>query len=605
MSEEKPGHERDTISDGFKAVRQAQINRHPRIIHANIDEEYRKATQKNSPNFYANQISETFRGSSTGMVKKFGPRSASAFGIDRVFDVPHNPFRNRLAIETPQNIVELYQRFRYYAQREPLVGIAIELHSEFPLSSFQVEHEDSALQEFFNDMIEKLKLFDFLLDMAYEYWCIGECFPMGIFDDPKDPMEWNAFILLNPLNVDIESVPITDGRPNTQMRLRLDNKIKMIVANGSDNKLTGDLYNRLPADVIDACKQKDGFLPLNPIQASHFKRKSNYFKVRGESMLYRILHLLSYRDKLRDAMYSLADRQVTPREIYKVGEPNNPASPDELQALADMISQSYLDPTQAIVWHHALQVDVIGGFEKALPVRQELDGIESEMLTGLMLNKGFLDSSYGAYANMSVALDVLICRYLTFRQRIEDWLKDHVFAPICRIHNIYKPTNAELAHRIRTKKPTQRPWVPKIMWDKHELKDNNQKVQLLLSLRDKLGKPGFPRDIILKTLNYNPRTIKKSIDREVKEDLISGNKINLQGAPGGAPGAPGGGLPDMGGMPLDNLNAPIGEVPGGGSASPASGKPSDKNLGGGVNVQPPGGGNVQNFGTGNPGAPGG
>lgn len=599
-AEEEPGHLReDRTNQRFDAVRKAVQKRH--LITENIDAEYTAATKaKNDPKYYENQLADTFGLSkSPGMVKKFGKRSANAYSIDRVFDVPHNPFRSRMAIETPQNIVELYQRFRYYFQREPLVGTAVELHAEFPLSTFQMQHEDSSLQEEFNDMAEDLKLFEFMLDMSLEYYVIGECFPYGIFDNPDDPSCWEHFILLNPLNVQVESVSITDGRPNTSMRLNVDSTIKNIVKNGPNDRKTGDLYKRIPSDVVEACKTGDGTIALNSTQVSHFKRKGNYFKVRGESLLMRIIHLLSYRDKLRDAQVSVADRYVTPREIWKVGERELPATPDELQAVADMVAASYLDPSQAVVFHHALQVETIGGYDKVLPIRQEMEGVEDEMLIGLMLNRGFLDSNYGAYANMSVALDVLISRYLTFRNRLEMWLKDHVWGPICRIHNIYKPTEAELAHRIRVKNKKKRAWTPKVVWDKHELKDTNQKVQLLMQLRDKLdkGRPGFPKSIIYESLNYRDKTIKKLLDKEAKEDLIKGSTVKMQppglGGPSGIGGMPPAGGPG-GDLALENLNAPIGEIPGG---------PMDQDLGKGKQVGPPASQNVQQ--PGNIGSPGG
>lgn len=526
------------------AVKRAITSKSPKIITDNLETNFQQAIKnKSNPNFYASQLSA----SGTNGVRKHGGlmrRSANSFSIDRVFDAPHNPFRNRLAVETPANMVEMHQRFRYYFKYEPLVGTAIELHSEFPLSSFQLKHEDPTLQEDFNQIAEDLKLFEFQLDMAHEYWLVGEAIPFGIFDDPKQPSEWKAFVLLNPLNVDISSVPITDGRPNTIMRLQVDQSIRQVVENGPSHKQTGELYKRLPSDLIQACKG-DGFLPLNPMQASHFKRKGSYFKVRGESLLNRIVHLLNYRDKLRDAQYTIADRHITPREIYKVGTDLLPATEDELQALADMVASTYLDPNQAIIWHHALQVDVIGTADKVLPLRQELDGIEEEMLIGLMLNKGFLDSGYGAYANMSVALDVLIARYLTFRQRLEQWQKDSVWAPLCRIHNIYKPTQAELSHRIRVKNNNKRPWVPNVVWNKYELRDNTQRINLLLQLREKMGgksgKPGYPKALIYQAINENPETIKRMLEKEAKEDEIANkSKIDLGGGK-----TPTDGLPDL------------------------------------------------------------
>lgn len=564
----------DDFEPARRALKQAVNLKYPsgNIITENLDEAFREAVAtKTDPSKLASNLF-----ASRGPVRKWASnpsgmkRTATSFSIDRVFDAPHNPFRSRLAIETPQNLVELYQRFRYYMQREPLVGTAIELHSEFPLSQFQLKHEDPVLQQDFNDLAEHLKLYDFLLDAAPEYWGIGEFFAFGIWDDPKNPQVWEKFTLLNPVNMEIASAPMTDGRSDKVFRLRLDKVIQDIVKNGPDHLLTGKLYQRIPQDVIESIRSGNGTMELPDSQIFHFKRKGNYFKVRGESILYRIIHLLNYRDKARDAQYNILDRNATPREIYKIGSEESIASEDELAAFASMLSASYMDPNQAIVWHHAVNVEIIGGSDKLMPLRQELDGIESEMLTGLMLNKGFLDSSYGAYANMSVALDVLICRYLTFRTRIENFIKDAVFAPVCRVQNIYKPTQAELQHKIRIKNQDKRPWVPEVAWSRQELRDNTQKVNLLMQLREKLGKPyGYPKDLIYQAMNENPTTIKNMLKTEQKEDQINNSSVNLGGGPAGGAGG-------MGDMSVNMGN--LGGGGEGGSPSTPGGGPAGTQL---------------------------
>lgn len=570
----------DDYEPAKKAITQAASHKYPKIIVDNIEAQFREViANKTDPSKIASNLF-----ASTGPVKKWSAnkqgmmRAANSFSIDRVFDVPHNPFRSRLAIETPQNLVELYQRFRYYAQREPLVGTALELHTEFPLSQFQLVHEDPVLREDFNDLSEHLDLFEFLLDAVFEYWCLGEFFSFGIFDDPKNPQIFEKFILLNPVNMEIMSSPITDGRGDKIFRLRLDRSIQDIIKNGPGHEKTGELYKRIPQDIIDSVKSGDGTMQLPESQTAHFKRKGNYFKVRGESILYRIIHLLNYRDKMRDSQYSIVDRNGCPREVWKIGETDSVATDEELAAFSSMLSASYMDPSQAIVWHHAVQVEVLGGSDKLMPLRQELDGVESEMLTGLMLNKGFLDSSYGAYANMSVSLDVLIARYMTLRTRIEKWIRDAVFAPVCRLQNIYKPTQAELAHRIRIKNADKRPWTPTVHWDKQELRDNNQKVNLLMTLREKLGKPaGIPRDMIYQAMNINPASVKEMLRREKKEDQIN-NAVNIGGSPGG-PTAGGGMSVDLGG-----LGAPIGG--GGGGSGGSSGSPGGGSNGTELNIDP-------------------
>jgi hypothetical protein len=583
--------------NSVKAVGRAVTSRVPSIIVDDLEKNYREAVAaKSSSNYYPDLLNKQYR---NGTIKT-ASRSVQAFTVDRVFEAPYNPFRSRFAIETPQNRIELYQRYRYYFKYEPLVGTAIELHSEFPLSSFELLHEDSTLQEEFNDIAHNLNLEEFMQHMAIEYWLVGSVFTYGIFDDDKNPSVWKSFSLLNPMLIEMEQAEITDGRPNSVMKLRISDSIRRIIQNGPKHPQTGELYNRLPSDMVEAVKNKNGLMTLNPVQAYHLKRAGNYFSLYGESIISRIIHLLNYRDKLRDSMYAAADRYAAPMEHWKVGEPESPATEDELVGLTDMIGNSFNDINRVIVTHHAVSVDIHGASEKVLPVRQEINGIEEEILVGLMLNKGFLDSQYGAYANMSIALEMLISRYLTFRQRIERWQNDAVWAPLCRLNNIYRPTRAELDHRIRIKNSPKRPWTPKIVWSKHELRDSTQKINLLMQVRDKLGKPGLPKEMIYQALNLNPRTVKEKLDREIADDK---QKVKVE-AP---PSVPGGitSLPDLT-LPAPfgdggGLEAPIGEVPEGGL--PETGAPEVQMLGpAGVPAGPPESQTVQNKGTGAPGA---
>lgn len=557
--------QRDNIV--IEATRKAEmaLPKRSRIITgASIESEWRSYVNgKTSQSAIENQISTLVGNSSLakGRLAKrtSSPSSYRTATTERIFDVPHSPFRNRFAVELPSNRIELLNRFRYYYKHEPMVRAAIDLHTEYPLSTFEIKHEDPVLQEEFNDIIEELNLVEFCMTMAHEYWLVGEAWPFGIWDDNEKPQIWKHFMLLNPAQVEAQFSPMTDGRSNLQIRLHLDNLVRAIVQAGPRDKKTGALYARLPSDVIQAVKSNNGLMELNPIQASCFKRIGNPFSPRGESLLYSIMHILSYRDKLRDAMYASADRHATAREVWKLGSDQQPATDDEIVSFSQLIQDSYLDPTQAIIWNHALQYEMTGGSDKFMPVRAEIQAVEEEMLIGLMLNKGFLDSSYGAYANMSVSLDVLISRYLTFRTRLEYWMRECVFAPICRIHHLYKPTKAELDHRIRIKGGNKRPWTPDFHWSKQELRDPTQKINMLMQFRDKLGAPGYPRDMMYQLIGENADTIKKKCTIEKRELAMEG--INLQGQQGGGMGGPG----MMGGMGggMGDMGAPMPEIGGG------------------------------------------
>jgi len=228
-----------------------------------------------------------------------------------------------------------------------------------------------------------------------------------------------------------------------------------------------------------------------------------------------------------------------------VGSEENPADPDELEAFANMLANSWLDPNLSIVWHHAVKFQPISGSEKLMPLRNEFDSLTRELMAGLMLNESFLYGTGPTYANASVALDMLIARYQTFRQRLERWIRDHFCAPICRIHKIYKPTEAELRHRIRVKGSPKKEWVPNVAWSKYELRDNYQKVNLY----ERLHAGGLlPAEYLYRSLNLNPAQVRKKLEIEMKEraaqPLPAGPGIGMPPGPRApmmpmAPGAPG------------------------------------------------------------------
>src|SRR3989304_2636842 len=63
--------------------------------------------------------------------------------------------------------------------KDPWVGTAIDLHTEFPMSGFDVRHEDVQLEEFFNKVKDDTSLESFVMNMVSEYFIVGEAIPLG------------------------------------------------------------------------------------------------------------------------------------------------------------------------------------------------------------------------------------------------------------------------------------------------------------------------------------------------------------------------------------------------------------------------------------------
>lgn len=877
-----------------------------------------------------------------------------------------SPFRIRPSLETPTKRVDLNEWYRYYFKHDPYVGTSIELHATYPLSDFEVEHENKGLAEEFNNVNEELGLDSFLRRMAIEYWIVGEAFPFGFLDDVNDPSMFERFILLDPDKIKINKHPMAVGKHNRDYFIRLepDADLKKIINNGPNHPNTGDLFRNIPADVIDNVRRNKN-IELHPLQVSHFKREVNAFNVRGESIISRVLQDLMYMDKIRDGQYAIADRHIcydketecltkdgwkkynelgwddligtvnkdtgalewanptgfyinnykgkmihfggeekdkkidikvtpdhrmlvqkykyqgssgykkhlkrclgnygydgewevvksqdvpakakfracvdeyegdecpdhimiadtkydidnylkmvgwylseghwnkisdnsfevsssqtersqhsqefdevfdacgfrrhvnnqgtiiraksgkeialhfsinygvrswdkkiptwvrslpreklkilldamvkgdgttttesaykgkkydhkyvryysvskeladnvqdiafklgyaptitkdsklkkkakllgysvkwsettdngkfpyvghtkkevyteedyddviwcvmvpntffvtrrngkvavqgnTPREFYFIGEPGDPADEAELQDFHNALANTYHGYNTAIVWHHAVKLQWEGAQGKVLPLKAEYDMLEKRLLAGLMMSSAWLHGEGPNFANASVAMDVLIARYREFRERLEHWLVHHVYDPICRMNNIYKPTDAEVHHRIRVKDKKKKPWVPKIRWERGALRDDQFKIQLFERL---VEKQLIPRDMLYKSININPKQVNQDMKNQSEQDAEArekGEPIPGQpqpagrglpgGLPGGPPGGGGGGGPGSGlpqgglppgapKLPTPGTGLPQGTpVPAGSGLGPANAAPGD------------------------------
>lgn len=464
-----------------------------KIIDSNLENEFKEALTARESN--SGTKWGTYDDLSPNLQQRLERRAergiTATVAVNQLVERFYNPFWSRMSWELPVDRKKLNAFRRHFYQTEPLIGSIIDLHTEFPISPFRVTHPDHEIQEYFNEFIDDLNMFNFLIEMVKEYHVIGEVFPYGFFNDNEKPTEWINFILLNPDFVEVQLLPVARGQYE-MLRLEMSDAVKKIVTNGPNHLDTGELYKRLPPDVI-AHVRSGNKMVLPAIVASHLKRDGFYFEPHSKSIIDRVMKDLMYRDKMREAQFAVASRHISPTELYLIGEPGDPADQVEIQNFKDILAQTWTDPNRAIVYHHALRAEMIGGGGNILNLGPEFERVEANIFAGLMMSRQFLSGEGPTYAGMSVALDILVARYLALRNKIEHWFKEKVFKPICEIHELWKPRKYAYAEKFKFKndegKMTLRkiPWVPDIKWDKANLTDNVAKAQLLQSLKESFG----------------------------------------------------------------------------------------------------------------------
>lgn len=545
-----------------------------RLITANLDSEFKNLRQKpsggNGHTLQRASLATTPEDLPANLGRKVRAQMTGVSPtVDTLVGQMYNPFIQRLSLEEPRSWQERTRWKRYFKVTEPLVSSSVHLHAEFPISNLRIQHEDPEIREFFEDLMDEIQLSDFIVDLAHEYWLIGEASVFGFVDNVTDPTIWTGFVLLDPLNVEPVGSEWVNGTQKERLTLRMSDTVKHLVNNAHDSKFK-ELAARLPADMQEAARTGQG-IALSEFQASRMKAKGSYFSKRGVGIVDSVFRQLMYKDRLRSSQWATMGRNIAPTEFYKIGETGDPASEAEIQAFKDALAATWNDPAKAIVWHHALQVDIQGTQGKMLPIWTEMEGIDKEILIGLMMSDAMLSGEGPTFATSVVAYDVMVNRWMSWRRMLERWIRQRVFAPMCKIHRMYVPEYKVKSSTYRTDAGLTRPfWIPDVRWERQHLKDESSRISLVTELA---AKGLLPMEYVYDLLELDAETVESLVDKEMikramrvrrRKDQMQKMGLTLADAmPGQLPNAVDGGAVDLtggGGGGGDDFGAPEGNV---------------------------------------------
>lgn len=506
----------------------------------------------------------------------------------------YHPLFQNMNMMLPRDRRERNEWCRHFYRTEPIIATSLDLHTEFPISDFNNVCFDTGIKEFFDYMaFDRLSMVKLLLDIGLEYWKIGDVFPFGQLSE-TDGM-WERFVLLNPDYVDIKASLLAG---DSILELLPDEQIKAIVMAGPRGEYS-DIFAQLPEDVIRQVRSGRN-IKLDNRLVSHISHKASQYETWGTPIMMRCFKTLIYKDKLREAQNSIANRHVTPLRIFKVGAPGEPyPAQEDLDNLRDMLMSAEDDPNFMLVYHYALQTDYVGSSGKILPLNQEFDFIQKELMNGMGINQAMLNGDGPTYANAQVGMDTLAKRYMSYRLVLEDWIKKKVYRPIAEIQGFYKPEPSEIAHgyRIANRKDRQL-IVPEISWQQQDLTSN----QAVLNFVQQLQAKGLvSMHTILPMLNLDPETEKKNLETErgtvfdpnaPKTGALSpmGTLPGGAGGPGGPPPAPGAPSPGGPASPGGPGTPPGVPGPPARPAVPGPGGNTPPAPGGAPGAKPPGAG---------------
>jgi hypothetical protein len=462
-----------------------------------------------------------------------------------------NPLLNLVNFYLPYDRKTLNQWIRYYDRFHPYVGNCLDIHGEFPISDWRFTGiSDAKVVQLYETQKETADMLQYAYDASREYELLGESFSFWNFDE--DDGMFSDYATLNPDLLEIQTLDWGRGK-KTIYTWDPPAEMKELVSRSSTDNRVRDLIEQLDP-VVRENLYGGKAIPLDDFNVMAMIRKADPYDARGTSIVLRCIKELMYEDKLREAQYAIADQQITPIQLWKLGDPASGYMPTEedLQDFRNLLLAGRHDPLFTIVSHGALALDLIGYTGKLLPVIPEFEWVAKRIMVALFTNESMVTGEGPTYSNAIVAMKILQGRYQAKRERIEKNFKRKIFEPLAKHHQIFDTSQAELAHRVRTRKKFL---VPGMEWNfKLDLTDQTQRLQYMMQLHDKTS---LPMKVICEVLDLDYNVVKQNLKDEegtvfdpVYQSVRSkraedSGKVPDMSAGGGAPG--GGGPIDVGG----------------------------------------------------------
>lgn len=513
----------------------------------------------------ANRYSESTLEKKAAFLGSGGAGGSGGANIQTGTPEIRNPLLNLINFYLPYDRKTLNQWIRYYDRFQPYIGNCIDIHGEFPISDFHFKGiSDHQVEQLFEEQKERANIVEFTFEASREYELIGEVFAFWRWNE--DDALWDDYVMINPDLLDLQAVDWGWGK-KVLYTYEPPAELKEILRNRDER--TEELLEDLD-DVVYENLMAGKRIPLDDYNMFTMMRKASPYENRGTSIVLRCVKELLYEDKLREAQYAIADQQITPVQIWKLGDPGAGYMPTEedLEDFRTLLINGLHDPLFTIVSHGAINLELVGYTGKLLPVIPEYEWVAKRVLVALFTNESMVTGEGPTYSNAVIAMKVLQGRYQSKRDKFVKKFREKIFAPVSKAHQIFESTPASYNGRIRTTK-SRRPLLPQIEWNfKLDLTDQAQRIQYCMQLREKTE---LPMKTLTEMLDLDYRatmTLLKEEEGTVFDPVYQAMRAkaaeNSTGATGGgmSGGMPGGISGDVPAQPSDGGEAPAEGAPG-------------------------------------------
>lgn len=409
-------------------------------------------------------------------------------------------------LNLPRDRATINSWLRSFFALQPFVQNAINLHSTYPISKLNIRCPNRKVEAFFDAMIENIDLLNVCIQVAQEYWLLGETFVYAELDQTN--AVWSRLQIQNPDYIVVKKSIIAD---EPLIMLRPDDNLRRIVFSNKPADI--EQRSQLNDSIIEHVKRGEN-IPLDNFYVSHLARRISPYEVRGTGLPVSCFRQLMLFDQLREAKFAQAQNMINPLTLVKIGSADYKPQPADLEIWRNVFAEAQYDPDFKIFTHEAVTVEKVGSNGAIIDINPDITQLLKEIFMGLMVPQVLMDGGGDiTYANGGVSLDVLRNRYVSFRNKMAHWLQTKIFAPISKLQEFYEYKDGE-----------KKLITPTVEWSHMSIFDSMDYIQQMVALSTG-EKKKVSEQTLYKSLGLEYDEEQRKMKKEAIQDAIKTKEL--------------------------------------------------------------------------------
>lgn len=299
-----------------------------------------------------------------------------------------------LDMSDPKELSRLRTWCRFMYGSDPILGSAVDVFSKYPTLGLTLASKDQKLVDFYNQLLfDQLNYEEYLTKIGREYWCVGEAWPLGSWNELLGV--WEADELIDPDDIEVESSPFLR---EPRFYLRLPEKLREVLRNRQPDWEYQALIRSYP-ELVHYLGE-EARMPVSGILLKQIKYDADTFNSRGVPLLRRALRPSIQEEMLNAAQDAIADRLYTPLVLARLGATAQDLGTDrpwvptqgDLDNFEAALDSALAADFRVLTTHFAVQMETVFGrevmpnfdpdFDRLLERKLQVFGLSKTMLSG-------------------------------------------------------------------------------------------------------------------------------------------------------------------------------------------------------------------------------